>query len=205
PLFLSLRARILRHHALDPSHVPAAHRIVVVNKTATAWLHVAEGGASGEAVGVRGIHNLGEVVAALRARFPGVVLDVVNWAGMSVTEQLRLLLDTTVLVTPAGGVGMLAPFLPEGAHLVPMDYLENLDWWLLGTHSGQSVSMEAPFWNHWPHVKKHYYQVFSRDDIVPNNPGKSLDEVQFRDQTSVIVDTERLIRLIDAAFEEMDP
>ncbi|KAJ1550550.1 hypothetical protein HK405_000327, partial [Cladochytrium tenue] len=63
----------------------------------------------------------------------------------------------------------------------------------------------APFWNHWPHFRKHYYQVFDRDLMRSDDPDRQLDDVSWRDEASVVVDLHRLDALMDAAFEEMAP
>ena len=49
---------------------------------------------------------------------------------------------------------MMIPFLPEGAHAIIVDYYEKDGKPLFGTRKNTSVSMESPFWNYWPHVKK---------------------------------------------------
>ncbi|KAJ1562811.1 hypothetical protein HK405_007397, partial [Cladochytrium tenue] len=147
PLFYGLRARILAAHGLPVrAPPPTRHLVLITNKTESAYhpdprLH-----------GHRGIHNLDEVVAHVAARLAGTdtELRVVDWVRLSVGEQLALLQSATLLVSPAGGVSMLTPFLPDGAHAVFLDYLEREDNGFVGTRPGLSVSMEAPFWNHWP-------------------------------------------------------
>ena len=100
---------------------------------------------------------------------------------------------------------MLLPFLPDGANAIILDYLGKKDDWNIGTKAGESVSMEAPFWNYWPHVKKLYYQVRSKEELRPDDPSKSLDDVSWRDETSVQVDLTRLEALLEMAFENMSP
>ena len=38
-------------------------------------------------------------------------------------EQFRLLSETTVAVSPCGGVSMILPFLPPGAYAVLLNYM----------------------------------------------------------------------------------
>jgi hypothetical protein len=200
PMLFGLRNRILKHHNIPTDKLPQEHRIVITNKTVSDWLKK-DGVAR-----VRGIYNLQEVVDYVRSHYPNVKTDVVEWHKLTMMEQLALMQSTTLFITCPGGASMLLPFLPEGAHAIITDYLENYAYWH-GTHPGESTSMEAPFWNHWPHVKKHYYQVFEKSDIVPNDPSKGLDDegMMWRDDTSVIVNLDRLGRMIDAAFYEMEP
>lgn len=98
---------------------------------------------------------------------------------------------------------MVLPFLPDGAHVIILDYLEREDDEMVGTKAGESVSMEAPFWNYWPHVKKLYYQVRTNESLKSDDPVKSLDEVSWRDEVSIQVDLSRLETLLEMAFEHM--
>jgi len=197
PLFFSLRGRILESFGLDPYFIPSAHQIVIVNKTSSNY-H------SGERYQThRSIYNIDEVVGQIRSKYPHTRVHVVDFKDNSIKEQLSLLLSTTLLVTPAGGISMVLPFLPDGANAIILDYLEKEDDWVFGTKAGESVSMEAPFWNYWPHVKKLYYQVRSKDELRPDDPTKSLDDVSWRDETSVEVGLTRLEALLELAFENM--
>ncbi|KAJ3411854.1 hypothetical protein HDV05_001643 [Chytridiales sp. JEL 0842] len=200
PMFYGFRNRILKRNGLPLNQLPEEHRIVITNKTVSDWIF--KEGVSR----VRGIYNLQEVVDYVKAQYKNVKVDVVEWQKLDIKAQLALMQSTTLFITCPGGVSMLLPFLPEGAHAIITDYLENFEYWH-GTHPGESTSMEAPFWNHWPHVKKNYYQVFNKEELMPNDPRRSLDDndLMWRDETSVVVDVNRLGKMIDAAFAEMEP
>ncbi|KAJ3194649.1 hypothetical protein HK101_002238 [Irineochytrium annulatum] len=210
PLFFSLRGKILEHHGLDPFKLPTEHRIVITNKTDSNY-HPSH---SSQQHTHRSFYNLPQMVDHLRTKHPKVRLDVIEWHKLDIKEQLEVLTSTTLLITPAGGVSMMMPFLPEGAHAIILDYLEKEDDGFLTTWKGQSVSMESPFWNHWPHFRKQYYQVRDRSQLRPDDPpneiapGKNpdgLDDVIWRDSASVVVDMGTLDGLVDHAFEDMAP
>jgi len=78
---------------------------------------------------------------------------------MTFVEQADLMSRTTVLVTPCGGVSMMLPYLPEGAHAIVMDYYVTSED-MFGWAKGDSASMEVSFWNLWPHIKMDYYQIY---------------------------------------------
>ncbi|KAJ3071048.1 hypothetical protein HDU98_005899 [Podochytrium sp. JEL0797] len=200
PLFYSLRNRILDVHGLDHDALPAKHRIVFTNKTETLKKQM-----DGGLVSNRGVANLGEVVQQVRLAYPAVEVVVVEWHKMEIKEQLELLQGTTVFVTPSGGVSTLLPFLPEGAHAIVVDYYERKGDPYYGTVAKASVSMEAPMWNHWPHVKKLYYQVWGAADLVSDVPGKTVEQVDWRYEVSTRLDVGRLKSLIETAFEDMEP
>ena len=42
---------------------------------------------------------------------------------MTIREQLQLVCDSTLALTPPGGVSMILPFLPEGAHVILINYM----------------------------------------------------------------------------------
>ncbi|KAI8621953.1 hypothetical protein BC830DRAFT_1163288 [Chytriomyces sp. MP71] len=199
PLFYALRNRILGHHGIDYRAVPKTHKIVFTNKTETLKKNI-DGGLAKN----RGISNLAELVAHVKRRYPSVAIEVVEWQKLSVKKQLELMHSTTVFITPCGGVSTMLPFLPEGGHAIIIDYFERNGEAYYGTQPGTSVSMEAPMWNHFPHVKKLYYQVWKASDFVSDVPGKAIEELDWRYEASVNVDFERMDKLIEAAFEDME-
>ncbi|KAI8852262.1 hypothetical protein BC829DRAFT_385543 [Chytridium lagenaria] len=199
PLFFSFRARILNSFNLDPYYIPKTHRIVITRKT-TSNFH-----SDAKYQSHRSIHNIAEVESFIRQKYPTIQLDTIDFKDHTIASQLSILLSTTLLITPAGGISMVLPFLPDGAHAIVLDYMEKEDSWLIGTKKGESVSMEAPFWGYWPHVKKLYYQIRGKEDMVSDDPEKSVDDVEWRDEVSVRVNLGRLEKLIDMAFDHMAP
>ena len=53
----------------------------------------------------------------------GLLISSPRYAGLSMAEQFRLLSETTVAVSPCGGVSMILPFLPPGAYAVLLNYM----------------------------------------------------------------------------------
>ncbi|KAJ3140911.1 hypothetical protein HK100_008275 [Physocladia obscura] len=200
-MFRNLRANILTAHGIDPTSTPnESHHIVITNKTETNFK-------ADSTVGERkrAIANLDEVVAWIKDKYgPNIEVSCVEWQKMSVKDQLNLMVSATVFISPPGGVSMMLPFLPNGAHAIIMDYLENEpnNWY--GTRVGDSISMESPFWNHWPHVKKLYYQIHGKQDMVSDSTSKTLDEVSWREGVSYVIDMTRLEGLLEQAFHTME-
>lgn len=197
PLFFSLRSRILETFGFNPYSLPQTHQILIVHKTNSNY-HFDKRYQTH-----RSIYNIDEVVKFIVNKYSQVSVCVVDLSDYSIKEQLDLLLNTTLLLTPAGGISMLLPFLPNGANAIILDYLEKEDNELVGTKSGESVSMEAPFWNFWPHVKKLYYQVRSKEELRPDDPNDTLESISWRDEASVNINLDRLEALMDMAFENM--
>jgi len=81
---------------------------------------------------VRGLTNLDELIDRLREKYgddDDVEVVVVEWAKLSVADQMELIRTTTVHVTPPGGVSFIAIFLPRWAtsiRLYSMEY--RMEW-----------------------------------------------------------------------------
>ena len=100
-------------------------------------------------------------------------------------------------ISPCGGISMILPFLPEGAHAILMNYMVGpRDATRHGECEGCSWSMEAELWRHVRHVHKQYYQVWSARDFARGRPGRD---------ASVKVDLKRMERLVAAALHDMQP
>jgi len=117
---------------------------------------------------------------------------------MKFVEQIKLVINTTILISPAGGVSMIAPFLPHGSHAILMDYYVTKDG--LGFQNGSSASMEGMLLNHFPHFKKDYYQIYGKQDYVFDFDGT----IDTRNDASILVNLTRLHLLIESAIEDMN-
>ncbi|ORY49772.1 hypothetical protein BCR33DRAFT_713392 [Rhizoclosmatium globosum] len=200
PLFKSLRSKILLHHSINPDETPTTHHILITNKTETNF----KGDNSVHGSRKRAIANLDTLVAFLKERYGhSAKITTIEWQKHSIKEQLDIIHSATLFITPPGGVSMLLPFLPNGATAIVIDYLENEPNNLWGTPHGESISMEAPFWNHWPHVRKLYYQIRSAEDLVSDSE-KPLEEVSWREGVSYVLDMARVGALVDQAFDDME-
>ena len=114
-----------------------------------------------------------------------------------VAAQFKLLAQTTVAVSPCGGVSMILPFLPQGAYAVLLNYMLGAgEPQRHGECEGCSWTMEAELWRHVRHVHKMYYQVFGDDDFAKGVPGRD---------AALRVDPQRLGGLVQAALHEMEP
>ena len=185
------RSKIIAHHRFDPKYIPTEHRIVITNKSASIW-----------AKGSSGLHcsiaNLHEVVKFVRETYPRIPVDVIEWHKIPFIKQIELLLKTTILITPCGGVSMIAPFLPHGSHAIIMDYYVSVDGF--GFEKGSSASMEGMLLNHFPHFKKDYYQIYDSTDYVFDIPGTQ----DTRNDASILIKLDRLRLLIETALDDMN-
>ena len=147
----------------------------------------------------RAIVNLKEIASFIRLTYPTIYSEVVEWHTVSIKKQIEKLLNTTILITPCGGVSLIIPFLPHGAHAIVMDYYVNKA--VRRFRIGESGSMDGAFLNHLSHVRKQYYQVYGPNDYKFDFQGAT----NTREQLPIVVNMTRLKLLIDKALEEMEP
>ncbi|CAF1441193.1 unnamed protein product [Didymodactylos carnosus] len=188
-LLYNWRSKILEHYGFNHYSIPSHHRITITNKTDSGRAKFAR----------RSIANLNDVVKFVRTTYPRIRVDVVEWQHFTFRQQLEILLKTTILITPSGGVSMIGPFLPHSAHVIVMDSLSDRD--NLGFKKGDSASLETKFWAHWHHVRKSFYQIYDMKEHVWDYEGAN-DTLHY---ASVIVNMTRLELLIDKALEDMSP
>jgi hypothetical protein len=203
PLFKAWRDRIMRVFDFDPYYVPKRHKIIIVQKEET-----------GTEEAVHSIANIERIYEFLQNTYINIHVEMVNWDDMGMYDIIRMLLDTTIMISPPGSVSMMLPFLPDGAHAILIDYYNDYDYpkdiaKLFGDlKKGDSVGLESAFWGHFPHVKKLYYQVRNPAEVVKRQirDRKHWQPAQLdsRDFSAVNVNEERLRQLIDHALESME-
>lgn len=181
PLLALYRARVLAWHGLRPSAVPPSHTVLLVRKE-----------------GKRAIANFDAMKAFVKERYGRIArVETTSFNTLPMAQQLALVASSTIAVSPCGGISMILPFLPEGAHAVLMNYMIGpRDAVRHGECVGCSWSMEAELWRHVRHVHKLYYQVWGPADFAKGKPGHD---------AAVLVDPPRLADLIDGALEDMQP
>ena len=192
PLLALYRQRVLAFHGVPASAPPpSSHLLLLVKKQ-----------------GRRGIANFEQVAAHVRGGCGGQCEGIartqaVAFHTMSVREQLQLVSSATLAISPPGGVSMILPFMPEGSHVILLNYL--LPDAGKGappqrqTHhecAGCSWTMEAELWNHVRHVRKLFYQVWEPSDFAGGRPGRD---------AAVLIKLPRLAFLLRAALNAMRP
>lgn len=168
----------LSNYGVNPLQTPKKPRITVSIKK-----------------GKRGLANNDELVAHLRAQFPKVEIDALELVSLGGwRNELRYLQDTSVLITPCGGVSMSAMFLPHNAALVVIDYFS--------TRVNNSVGMEERLWSNLGYIRAFHYPFSEAEVELPDhNPPLSRTEFQdMRDYGQVRVNLERMTDLVKAAL-----
>lgn len=192
PLWWDFRSDVLKSHDIDPNFVPAQEQIVLIQKSSS--LNRPMQGR----MHYRDIYNLKDVESFIRRQYPNIRLVVANPAELDITNQLLLFSKTTILITPPGGISMNIPFLPIGSHAIIMDYYGQ-DEPRLDTVEGESASMEISFWNLFPHIQKHYYQIMDPAIDTIKDHDQALDP---REDFSVLVDLQRIEYMINLSLNK---
>lgn len=75
--------------------------------------------------------NFDEFVKTVQMRFKDIEVSVVQWHTMSMVEQLKTISQTTVHVTPVGGVSVIGMFLPRWATQIhPYNPKDTSEWYI---------------------------------------------------------------------------
>jgi len=69
-------------------------------------------------LGQRRISNIDEVLKWIAEEFPGIRVQKINFQPLTWASQLRILSETTILISPFGSVSFRALFLRRGSHVI---------------------------------------------------------------------------------------
>lgn len=196
PWLALYRHRVLAHHRLAPPRgwppPPTAHKLLIVRKE-----------------GRRGIANFAPTLRYVQGGCEGLcggigTVEPVSFQGLTIREQLALLLSTTIAVSPPGGASMVLPFLPHGAHAILINFMlaekpSGTEKHSAGGEAAErctrcSLTMEAALWNHMRHVRLLAYQVWGPADFARRAPGRD---------AAVVIQMPRLGYLIRLALDAM--
>lgn len=187
-LYNSFRNRYLRAYNIDPNFRPTHHSILLVEKTSQIKGRKAR----------RVIANLRQVESFLNTTFPSIPVRVVDFNSISFEQQLRELIQTTIFISPPGGVSCGLPFLPYGAHAIIPDIKLMKD--QMGYRKGASVSNDADIWDAIVHVDKQYYQTRNASDYIWSDEKYKLQN-RSRSGMHFVMRNERLLKLLHRIFE----
>jgi hypothetical protein len=193
PLLFQFRNDVLSYYGLDPFSKPTKHRILISNKRNSANFR-----SSIWRTHFRSIANENQLFEFLKEKYSHIRVDMIDLADLSLEDQLQEMLDTTILITPNGGVSMIMPFIAIDSYAIIMDYLGGQKKELFHYSHHESASMEISFWNLWPHFNKMYYQVFSKRDLKEDFPSAK----SYRDSFSVLVNFHRIEFMINEALQK---
>lgn len=192
-VLMGFRSRILQHLKIK-EELPGLPIVYITHKSSSVWAKQTAHGRH------RAIANAEALCNFLRNLLPSAVVEVIEWHKIGLREQLTRLAGASLLITPCGGVSMVIPFLPEGAHAIVMDYLSDGEHEeFFGYKKGQSASMEVSFLNRFPHVTKYFYQIHDLNDIEWDFEGAT----DLRNDASIVVNFQRMEELVLSALISM--
>ena len=189
-LLFTFRNQVLSYYNLNPFSKPKKNRILINLKENSENL------AKDGRTKFRSIANIEQVTDFLKSKFQQIQVDAIDLSQLGIKEQLREMLDTTIFLTPSGGVSMILPFIAIDSFAIIMDYYGGEKKVYFQYKNGESASMEVSFWNLWPHFNKMYYQVFSEKDVQWDFEGGT----SYREDASVIIDLDRLEFMVNEAL-----
>ena len=180
PTWWQYHAFYLSNMGFSYNHTPKKHRITVSIKD-----------------GKRSLYNSPAVVDHLHTAFPDYEIVAVELYGLGGWKaELAYLRDTTVLITPCGGVSMSSMFLPHGSAMIVVDFWD--------VSRNNSKGMEERLWSNLGYVRSFHYP-FVESEVVLEEAGRQRTVYQdMRDWGRVRVDVVRMENLVRAAIAHVD-
>lgn len=182
-LWKSYRAYYLSNMGLNPYHTPKQHRITISIKS-----------------GKRGIYNNQELIAGVKQHYvpQNILVDAIELVSLgSWKAELNYLSDTTVLVTPCGGVSMSSMFLPVNSALVVVDYWNPL--------INNTNGMEDKLWSNLGTLQSYHYPFTESEVMLDTAAGYKRGVYEdMRNWGQVKIDIDRMITMIDTALRYVD-
>jgi hypothetical protein len=149
--------------------------------------------------GRRHFLNHDEIASYLRKVFPTVSLKETDFASLSPKEQLELLTESTVIVSPPGAVSMIAMFSADSTVGIYSDY------WIPSKR--HSHGMEQHFYQILPWFTNYQYPILNRAEVKITTEDKR--ELQadinrkYRMNGSTWIDLKRMAMLVYSALRHI--
>ncbi|GAA6060575.1 hypothetical protein JCM10212_006810 [Sporobolomyces blumeae] len=146
--------------------------------------------------GRRTVLNYKEVENHLRDRFK-VEVDLIDPAKLSLADQIKYMHETTVVVSPCGGISFSSMFLPPGASAIFIDYWD--------THWNASGQMERFIYTNKDDLTPFYYPVEKEEvlfdrSVIPEWGNPEDDYMVYRNWANLTVNLERMERYVLSAL-----
>jgi hypothetical protein len=158
----------------------------------------------------RSISNHDDLVKHITQKYKNQEIEVVEIdpSRLSIKDQINLMLKTTLLITPCGGISMIGFFLTSGSSLISTDFPG-----YQGEDKFTSDHMEAYFWNSLFWINDLYYSIEDYSEIGRGKgPLKTPDPFDcdpktknatrakyehIRSQTKITINFEKMDKLIE--------
>lgn len=138
--------------------------------------------------GRRALLNAAELAAHIRATFR-VQVSVVNPAELKLVDQVAVMLSSTLVVTPPGGISLACAFVRARTPVIFIGY------W--SPTNGRSELLEGYLW---PHVRRivtlHYKVRRSEVTVLPPGDANRASEWDYQFYGGTSVDLKRMTRLV---------
>lgn len=108
--------------------------------------------------GRRIIENYDEVMQMLQQRYPLARVQLMDFGkhpNLTMAEQVELMSETSILISPCGGLATVLAFLRPGATAIVMNFWH--------THLNRSVMMEDAFYSNLEYLDLQYFPVSPAD------------------------------------------
>jgi hypothetical protein len=179
---------ILSYHGVNPHHQPSKHRILIFKK-----------------YGKRSINNSQAIANMIQYTFD-VDVEIVEIYKYTLEEQIHIVSEATMIISPCGGISFAALFLPRNAIAIFTNY------WEPAASNGDifrpaaSRSMEGFIYNKLTRFATMYYPTSKRDTIfiMPSISGGNYTQADYREYGNVHVNLRKLRDMLRSALHRVE-
>ncbi|CEO99574.1 unnamed protein product (mitochondrion) [Plasmodiophora brassicae] len=146
----------------------------------------------------RAFLNAQDAFDAIRSRYlgkGGVDVRIVDFSTMTMREQISLVMQCTLFVTPPGGASYIGMYMPPGAALLMFDVLDAN----LSPPRSHRHAQDGNMWSQHPWIHDFYYTV-TRDEVVEAPGVHCLNALDGGSRSDYKIDTTRLVQAVDKAL-----
>lgn len=178
--FRELQQHLYTQFKIKEHSLSAVPSVVILDK---------KGGKGGDSShGERRILNIDEVLGWIQDEFPGIQIKKVNFQPLSWASQLRILSETTILISPFGSVGFRALFLRKGAQAIILG---------LPSNNKRLTNWESDAWlRYQAYVGILSYPLDDEEIIATSKDPKLLEE------SNVVLTRSKICNLIQQAMNQ---
>jgi hypothetical protein len=169
---------LMAQYGVDCAVRPKKHHIMLIKKN-----------------GRRSLRNdYTQLAKDIRARF-GVGVSVMDPSKLTLEQQVRAMSQSTVALTPCGGISFATVFLPNDAVRIISDF------WDVG--AGAPAYMEDFLWR-FEHRTQTVHYPLTKDMIeIPPDAKEKTEWLQYRNEGRALLDTECLYAMLQRAMHDV--
>lgn len=120
--------------------------------------------------------NYPEIIQTLKHKFPNIDLILLSPGNTLTNNQINILKDVTLLISPAGGIACSAPLLPQGSTI--------LEFGFYNTNLNITYDYDSSLWAEFTHISTIIFPILPKE--ITECPEYDENDLQYRDWGSYV-------------------